>query len=259
MDEGRRKGLTRIFSPSAPTSAIHGIVTRMLVLAHRGANRLEPENTVAAMVRAMELGADGVELDVHRTADDHLVVRHDAASPAGLLCDLTRAQIRSALPEVPTVAEVLDVCQGGLVNVEIKNLPGDADWDPGDRAAELLAELLDVRGGSDDVIVSSRNLATIDRVRSLAPTVATGLVTRGADPLEALVTAEAHGHAALHPVIWSVGAPVLGALTQRARERGLRVNVWTVNDPEELRRLEAAGVDAVITDVPDLALDALRA
>jgi len=259
MDEGRRKGLTRNFSPSAPTSRDRGIVTRMLVLAHRGANRLAPENTVAAMVRAMELGADGVELDVHRTADDHLVVRHDAGAPSGVLCDLSLAQIRSALPEVPTLAEVLDVCQGGLVNVEIKNLPGDADWDPRDRAVQLLAELLDVRGGIDDVIVSSRNLATIDRMRALAPDVPTALVARDLDPLEGLVMAETHGHTALHPVVWLLGGPVLGVLTQRAHERGLRVNVWTVNDPEELRRLEAAGVDAVITDVPDFALGVLRA
>ncbi len=244
MDEGRRKGLTRNFSPSAPTSRDRGIVIRMLVLAHRGANRLAPENTVAAMVRAMELGADGVELDVHRTADDHLVVRHDAASPSGVLCDLSLAQIRSALPEVPTLAEVLDVCQGALVNVEVK--------DPDPRAVDLLVTLLGARDGADDVIVSSFHLPTIDRMRSLAPHVATGLLTVGIDPLEALVTVDSHGHRALHPDVRSLRGPVLGALTQRARERGLRVNVWTVNDPDELRRLEAAGVDAVITDDPSL-------
>ena len=76
--EGRRKGLTRNFSPSARTSRDRGIVNPMLVLAHRGANRLEPENTVAAMARAMALGADGVELDVHRTADDNGTDRRDA-------------------------------------------------------------------------------------------------------------------------------------------------------------------------------------
>ncbi len=65
----------------------------MLVLAHRGANRLAPENTVAAMARAVELGADGVELDVHRSADGQLVVRHDADTPLGALGDLTLAEI----------------------------------------------------------------------------------------------------------------------------------------------------------------------
>jgi glycerophosphoryl diester phosphodiesterase len=224
----------------------------MLVLAHRGANRLEPENTVAAMVRALALGADGVELDVHRTVDDELVVRHDAAAPAGVLCDLSLDEIRSALPGVPTLAEALDACRGGLVNVEVKNLPIDPDWDPDDRAVDLLAAVLEQRGGADDVMVSSRNLATIDRMRARAPHLPTALVTRETDPLEGLEAAAAHGHAALHPAVWLLEDPVLGALTQRARERGLRVNVWTVNDLEQLRRLEAAGVDGIITDDADL-------
>ncbi|MDQ1430195.1 MAG: glycerophosphoryl diester phosphodiesterase [Actinomycetota bacterium] len=250
----RRKGLTRNFSPSAPTRGPRGIVNRMLVLAHRGANRLAPENTIAAMARAIELGADGVELDVHRTADHQLVVRHDAGGPAGVLCDLSLAEVRSALPDVPTLPEVLDVCRGSLVNIEVKNLPIDADWDPDDRAAALLAALLEQRGGADDVIVSSRNLATIDRMRALAPDLPTALVTRELDPLEGLEAAAAHGHDALHPVVWALEDPVLGVLTQRARERGLRVTVWTVNDLEQMRRLEAAGVDAVITDDSDLYL-----
>jgi glycerophosphoryl diester phosphodiesterase len=224
----------------------------MLILAHRGANRLAPENTVAAMTRALELGADGVELDVHRTADHQLVVRHDAASAAGILCDLSLAEIRSALPGVPTLAEVLDACRGGVVNVEIKNLPGDPDWDPDERAVDLLAELLEGRAGTDDVIVSSFHLPTVDRMRVRAPLVPTGFLTFGLAPLEGLATADAHGHQALHPDVWSLGGPVLDALTEEARERGLRVNVWTVNDRHELRRLEAAGVDAVITDDSEL-------
>ncbi len=229
----------------------------MLVLAHRGANRLAPENTIAAMRGALGLGADGVELDVHRTADDQLVVRHDAGSPAGVLCELSWAEIRAALPEVPTLGSVLDVCRGALVNVEVKNLPGDPDWDPADRAVELLVELLRARGGADGVVVSSRNLATIDRMRSVAPHVPTAFVARDLDPLEALLSAEAHGHAALHAHVESLAGPVLGAVTRRARERGLRVAVWTVNDPDELRRVETAGVDAVITDDSALALRVL--
>lgn len=220
----------------------------MLVLAHRGANRLESENTVPAMERAMALGADGVELDVHRTADDELVVRHDAGSPAGVLCDLTLAQIRVALPEVPTLTEVLDVCRGVLVNVEVKNLPVDPDRDPDDRAAELLVALLEARGGADDVLVSSRNLASIDRVRAQVPGLPTALVTRDGDPLDGLLAVGAHGHAALHPAVWTLEGPMLGVLTQRAREHGVRVNVWTVNERRDAERLAAAGIDGIFTD-----------
>jgi glycerophosphoryl diester phosphodiesterase len=227
-----------------------------LVLAHRGANRYAPDNTVPAFRRAVELGADGVELDVHRTADDVLVVRHDAASPAGVVSELTSAQVHAALPDVPRLDEVLDVCAGLLVNVEIKNQPGDGGWDPSERAAELLVELVARRGGRDDVLVSSFNLASVDRVRSLAPALPTALLTWGTDPFEGLQIAEAHGHGALHPDVRSVAARA-AAITARAHERGMRLNVWTVNDPAALARLDAAGVDALITDVPDVALRAL--
>jgi glycerophosphoryl diester phosphodiesterase len=70
-----------------------------LVLAHRGANRFAPDNTLAAFERAVELGADGVELDIHRTADGALVVRHDAATPFGLLAEMTAAEVRDGARE----------------------------------------------------------------------------------------------------------------------------------------------------------------
>ena len=228
-----------------------------LVLAHRGANRFAPDNTLPAFARAVELGADGVELDIHRTSDGALVVRHDADTPAGILAEMSLAEIRAALPEVPTLGETLDVCSDLLVNVEIKNSPRDGDWDPSDQAAELLVELLAAREGRDRVLVSSFNLASIDRVRSIAPQVPTALLTWAKDPLEALLIAESHGHRALHPDLLSVAGTSAGAAATRAHELALEVNVWTVNDPAELARLAAAGIDALITDVPDVALQAL--
>lgn len=228
-----------------------------LVLAHRGANRFAPDNTLAAFARAVELGADGVELDIHRSRDGGLVVRHDADSPAGMLAEMTLAEIRAGLPAVPTLGEALDVCVGLLVNVEIKNSPRDSDWDPSDRGAELLVELLAAREGRDRVLVSSFNLPSIDRVRSIAPHVPTALLTWGKDPVEALLVAESHGHGALHPDLLSVAGAGAAAAATRAHELGLELNVWTVNDPAELARLAAAGIDGLITDVPDIALQAL--
>ena len=182
----------------------------MLVLAHRGANREQPENTLPAFRRAVELGADGVELDVHRTRDDGLVVRHDADGPAGLLPDLTLAEVAAALPDVPTLAAVLDVCAGLLVNVEIKNLPHEPGYDPGHRAADLVAALLAERGGADRVLVSSFDLDTVDRVHAVSPTVPTGWLTLRADLLDALAVAHDHGHRALHPGVWALAGDVAG-------------------------------------------------
>jgi glycerophosphoryl diester phosphodiesterase len=174
-----------------------------------------------------------------------------------MLSDMTSSAVRAALPEVPFLDEALDVCAGRLVNVEIKNMPGEGDWDPSRHGAGLLVDLLARRGGSDDVLVSSFDLPSIDRVRSLSVSVPTALLTWGTDPLEGLAIVEDHGHRALHPDVRSVTARSAQAIAASAHERGLQLNVWTVNDPDELARLAAAGVDALITDVPDVALRAL--
>src|SRR5262249_41114330 len=160
-------------------------------------NRLEPENTVPAMATAVERSADGVELDVHRSADGVLVVRHDAETPAGLLGELSHAAIRAALPEVPTLGEGLDACRGALVNVEIK------DGDP--RAVDALVALLDDRAAAepDDVLISSFDLATVDRVRAVAPRLPTGFLSFGLAPDDALTIAVEHGHVAVHPDVWT--------------------------------------------------------
>jgi glycerophosphoryl diester phosphodiesterase len=223
----------------------------MLVLAHRGANRQAPENTVPAMVRALEVGADGVELDVHRTADGALAVRHDAETPAGPVTALTRAELAVTLPEVPVLEAVLDVCRGRLVNVEVK--------DPDPRAVEALVALLEARGGTDMVLVSSFHLPTVDRVRDLAPDVPSAFLSFGLDPLEALDTAREHGHDALHPDVWTLLQNDPAEVAERAHEDGMQVNVWTVNEADQLLRLRDAGVDGVVTDVPDLARTVLRA
>ncbi len=230
-----------------------------LVLAHRGARQEAPENTLEAFALALAQGADGVELDVHRTADGGLVVHHDAdATEVGVLAMRMLGDVRAARPDIPTLDEVLDVCAGSLVNVEIKNSPGDADYDAADGAAELVVASLERRGSADDVLVSSFNLATIDRVRALSPTVATGFLTMfGFDPLEALDVCVANGHGALHPFVLMLADEMAERVCERAHELGLQVNVWTVNDLTEMQRLAAAGVDAIVTDTPSVALGAL--
>jgi glycerophosphoryl diester phosphodiesterase len=179
------------------------------------------------------------------------------------------AEVQRAFPLVPTLAECLDVCRGagragGLVNVEIKNLPGDADFDPTDRCAELVVELLQSRQPSgpepaDAVVVSSFNLATVDRVRALDDRIETAFLPDvHSDALGALVVAEQHGHPGLHPWVGRLGGSAAGALAVRARERGMALRPWTVNDPAEVARLGALDYDAVITDDPLVALAALR-
>lgn len=224
------------------------------VWAHRGARTVAPENTLEAFSRALTLGADGVELDVHRTGDGALVVHHDAAAPElGVLAHLPLAEIRARRPDIPTLEEVLDCCEGSLVNVEIKNSPGDDDFDEAEHAAEAVVVLLDARRRVDRVLVSSFHLPTIDRVHELDASVPTGFLVFGEDLPGALAHCTEGGHVALHPNVWFLGEPALGDLLPEARAASVAVNVWTVNDEPEIARLATAGVDAVITDVPDVA------
>ncbi|MCU1456193.1 MAG: glycerophosphoryl diester phosphodiesterase [Actinomycetia bacterium] len=233
----------------------------MKVLAHRGASRRAAENTLEAFEIARELGADGVELDVHASGDQVLVVHHDAeADGLGVLHDFSVAEITALRPDIPTLETVLERCAGMLVNVELKNLPGDADFDPNHGIAVLVVELLQdraARGASDSVIVSSFNLETIDRVHADDASVPTGFLTfAGLDPVFALTLAAERGHTALHPQLQALAGDAPGVV-ERAHELGLHVNVWTVNDPDDVRALRDAGADAVITDVADVALAAL--
>ena len=231
------------------------------VLAHRGATAMAPENTVQAFVAASAAGADGVELDLHRTVDGGLVVHHDAgARGLGVLAEHTEAEIRAARPEIPTLDEALEACAGMLVNVEVKNLPGDADYDPAESVAIGVVELLTRRNRRDEVLVSSFNLESADRVRELDASIPTGFLTLvGMDPIDAVQLAHTHGHGAVHPDVRALTGAVAAATVTRAHELGMTVNVWTVNDEDEMRRLAGAGVDAVITDVPDIARRVLTA
>src|ERR1035437_1002918 len=123
------------------------------VWAHRGARRQAPENTVAAFRLARTLGADGAELDARRSADDVVIVHHDPTGRGvGILAASPLATLRAALSELATLDEALDASAGGLVNVELKNLPGEPDYDPEDRLAALVAATLERRGHRDDVL-----------------------------------------------------------------------------------------------------------
>jgi glycerophosphoryl diester phosphodiesterase len=221
-----------------------------LVIAHRGASADAAENSIEAFLLAASQGADGVELDVRRTADDHLAVLHDAALADGrALVDCRRADVPAA---VPSLAEALDACGGLVVNIEIKNSPNDPDFDPDDSVAEAVVALLAERGGRDDVLISSFNPSSVARVRSAAPHLGTAwlVLQATAATVEATV---AGGHRAIHPWDHSTTEALVGA----ARGADLEVNVWTVDDPDRMQALAAMGVTGIVTNVPAIARGAL--
>jgi glycerophosphoryl diester phosphodiesterase len=223
----------------------------VLVIGHRGASAVRPENTVEAFRHAAELGADWVELDVRRTADDALVVHHDAVLADGRAIV---GQVAADLPpSVPSLVEALAACDGLGVNIEIKNGRDEPDFDADDQVAQAVAALLDGPApplATDRVLVTSFNRSTIEVIRRAAPRVPTGrLVFHLDDPASTLERTAAAGHVAINP--WD--HLVDEALMERARAAGLRVYPWTVDDPERMRALVDLGVDGIITNVPDVA------
>lgn len=238
--------LTRMTPSPAPDTA------STLILGHRGAPKAAPENTLASFAAALEEGADGVELDVHSTQDGVLVVTHDPEiENLGVIRETTWASINSAVPSIPTLEQVLDLCAGALVNIEIKNSEGDSGYDPTQRTADLVVALLASRSNRDNVVVSSFELAAVDRVRSIDAAVPTGFLYAPNLPnTEALETAIAGGHSAIHPHWVSLAGDEGSKFVDDCHTQGLRVNVWTVNDQPVLKALLAAGVDCVITDTP---------
>jgi glycerophosphoryl diester phosphodiesterase len=234
-----------------------GSAQRPVVVAHRGASASAPENTLAAFARAVEQGADGVELDVHRSRDGELVVHHDADADAiGLLRDATFAQIRSARPDIPTLAEVFEVTGTLLVNVEIKCCSWDPDPDPDHFVAAAIVALVRSLDIGERIVVSSFDLSHIDAVRELDADLSTGFLVHGHDPATMVGLCVERGHAWLHPD-WGNLARCLESTVAAARGAGVRLDPWTVDDPVVMRRFAAAGVDAFITNDPALALRAL--
>jgi glycerophosphoryl diester phosphodiesterase len=216
------------------------------------------EPPIEAFTAARALGADGVELDVRHTADGVLVIHHDPEiSGFGLIAAATLAELRAAAPSVPTFAEALAACAGLLVNVEIKCLPWDPDADTPDHA-HVRAVVAALAGTPLEIIVSSFDLSAIDACRSLAPALATGWLTADQSVVEAASRAHAHGHTAVNPDRKSALA-ASSAEIAAVHEQGVRVNVWTVDDPADMVQLAELGVDALITNVPDLARATLRA
>jgi glycerophosphoryl diester phosphodiesterase len=223
-----------------------------LVLGHRGSPRVARENTVEAFAAALAEGADGVELDTHATSDGVLVCHHDPIVPeVGLIPELTEADLAAAVPWLPRLDAVLDTCAGTLVNIEIKNSPGDAGYDPAQRTAALVAALLADRGGTDRVVVSSFEPAAIDEVRARDASIPTGyLYAPDLANEDAFFAAQVGGHGALHPHWVSVAGEEGAEFIARCRAANIDVNVWTVNDEVVAAPLAAAGVHAIITDIP---------
>lgn len=240
-----------------------------LVIGHKGAAGLADENRVPAFALARSVGADGVELDVRRSQDGHLVVWHDPTLPDGQ--QLLNTPWEDLQGDVDSLDQVLDVSLDGagrsdnasplqLVNVEIKNTPGDEGYDGTYGVAGAVADRLAARPSpqQERIVVSCFDAATLSAARArldeVAPDVRTGwLVWLVTEPAEAVRLTIEGRHSALHPH----HSMVTPELVDAAHEADLTVNCWTCNDPDRIGWLAEIGTDGIITDDPKAALSAL--
>lgn len=241
-------------------------MNRAEIFAHRGASQYAPENSIAAFTLAHQQGADGIELDVQLTKDGEVVVIHDetidrVSNGTGAVRDYTLEELRSfsfdnhmeqyGKVEIPTLREVLQLVKpwGMRLNIELK---AGIYWYPG--IEEKTLKLVQEEEMEKQVIYSSFNHYSICRIRQMAPEAETAFLFSDVI-LDVDKYAVRNGVGGLHPALYHVE---MENFLREYIESGLAVRVWTVNRERDIERLIRAGVSAVITNRPDVALAVRR-
>lgn len=234
------------------------------VWAHRGASgwdtQYAPENTLEAFQKAIEMEADGVEMDVQLTKDGQIVICHDeridrTSDGRGWIKDLTLKELRQysfskTHPEygnvkIPTLAEFLELLRpAGLeINIELKT--GVIYYDGlEERTAAIVADM----GMQERVIYSSFNHYSLQKLKAAVPEARMGLLM-GENFVDVPGYTDLLQAGAVHPYFQTIDKDYI----VKCHGHGIKVNTWTVDSRIEMKRLAEAGVDAIITDCPDAA------
>jgi glycerophosphoryl diester phosphodiesterase len=236
------------------------------VIAHRGAAAHAPENTLASFKAALSMGAKSVEFDIQQTQDGELVVIHDPtlgrlADLRGRVSEMTWGSLKQVDvgrwfdarfegERVPKLDAVFDLLLGkSELHIEIKE--GGHAY-PG--IEKNLLELVKARRCSDSVRISSFDHPTLFTVRELDPKIRIGYLL-GSASLKRWPAALAEATKLKAASLDLSRRLATKERVQEAHQRGFEVNVYTVNDPKELRRFESFGVDAVFSDHPELSAE----
>ena len=224
----------------------------MLCIGHRGARGYAPENTLKSVAKALDLGADWVEVDVYYV-DNHLIVMHDerlerTTNGKGYLAEKSFSYIRSLDAgdgeKIPVLEEVLDLVwkKAGL-NIELK---GPCTAHP---VVELLQKRITPGWGPDNFLVSSFNHRMLHDVKKLDRNIRIGVLLNGIPKDYPSIAYDLNAYSVNQNIRF-----VKREFVADAHNRGLKVFVYTVNDPGDIRKVKAMGVDGVFTDYPDRVL-----
>ncbi|MBE8725228.1 glycerophosphodiester phosphodiesterase [Flavobacterium hungaricum] len=223
----------------------------MLKIAHRGAKAYEPENTLQAFQKALDLNSDGIELDVHLSVDGHIIVMHDETidkmtNGTGEINTYTLAELKSFLitekHQIPTLNEVFDlVDKKCFINVELKNA------DTSKQVVSLIEEYISQKEWDyQHFIISSFDWSALEEVHHLNPKILIGVLTEE-DLDTALAFAESIKAKAIHPDYNLLNSENV----QKIQEKGFLVFPWTVNSDEDIQKVKGYKVDGIISDNPD--------
>lgn len=236
------------------------------IYAHRGFSGKYPENTMLAFQKAVEIGVDGIELDVHLTKDNEIVIIHDedikrTCDGEGLVKDMTLEELRKydasasfrgvyGFCGIPTLREYFELVKDTpvITNIELKT--GVYEYPTIEkRVIDMVREF----GLSDKIIFSSFNHFTVKRCEEIAPEIKRGFLTGDWLYDFGKYTAERNVQCC-HP--WHVS--LSEETVKEMHEAGCEINTWTVNEYEDIRKLSAWGVDSLIGNFPDRMIEVLR-
>jgi len=222
-----------------------------LVIGHRGARGHLAENTLPSIAKAIELGVDGIEIDIFKCASGELVVFHDQTlekltNSKGYIEQLTLDSIRKIDVlngyTIPTLEEVLDLINGRVfLNIELK----------GTQTALLTNEIIlsyfeRKEWDLSKILISSFNWEELEIFYSVNSEVSIAILTED-DPLDAIPIAKQLNAVAINPEYVSLNTGNI----DRIKKEGLKIFTWTVNDPQEIKDVITLGVDGIITDFPE--------
>lgn len=217
----------------------------MLKIGHRGAKGYEPENTLASFQKAIELQVDGIELDVHLSSDNQLVVIHDktinrTTNGKGLVKNYTAAELQKH--QIPTLSDVFDLVDKKCwINVELKG-KGTAK-----HVVKLIEKYIREKNWNyDQFIISSFEWEFLKEVAALNPNIPIGVLTE-TDVDAAITFAQKIKAKAIHPDFTLLTQDN----TATMQKLGFLVFPWTVNKPNDIQKIKTYQANGIITDFPD--------
>ncbi|MCR4577960.1 MAG: glycerophosphodiester phosphodiesterase [Clostridiales bacterium] len=241
-------------------------MSKTKVQAHRGFSAIAPENTLPAFKKAVEIGADGIECDIHLTKDGRFVVCHDGtidrtSNGSGEISAMTLEELKKfdfgvrfseefKGTRIPTLEEMLEVVKPlEIINIEIKRSEHPMGLDA---ALDLFYDILVKTNVLKQVIVSSFDKLALKRLKQLHGDVYTCLLYSHMS--RSAACAHKLGCDAIHPAFEFLSKATINS----AHKRGMKVNCWTPNGEDEIGYMVKQGCDGIITNYPDRALKTIR-